>query len=150
MSIPPPNACDPVDIHFHCMLPEIFTHPQCRLWWMSMGKVIASCWSTLGKSSWPDAGWLLDHYLLMAYSCCGLNWVGLVHLSCVWQTTTHKGKPVCGARRNSQLQCRIHHCLCWSIPHMRGSLSQSDAPPHEACPPTVFNLPLSLKGISLH
>ena len=37
-SIPLPNAHDPVDIHFHYMLPEVFTHAQ----WMSMGEVIAS------------------------------------------------------------------------------------------------------------
>ena len=65
-SIPPLNACNPVDIHFHYMLPEVFTCPQWMFWQMSMGEVIASYWSTPGKSSWPDVGWLPDHYLLMA------------------------------------------------------------------------------------
>ena len=55
MSIPLPNVCDPADIHSHYMLPEVFTHPQWMLWWTSTGEVIASHWSTPGKSSWPDA-----------------------------------------------------------------------------------------------
>ena len=65
-SIPLPNAHDPVDIHFHYMLPEVFTHPQWMLWQTSMGEVIASHWSSPGKSSWPDVGWSPDHYLLEA------------------------------------------------------------------------------------
>ena len=31
MSIPPPNACNPVDIHTQYMLPEVFAHPQWML-----------------------------------------------------------------------------------------------------------------------
>ena len=66
MSIPLPNICDPVDIHAHYTLPEVFTHSQWMLWWTSMAEVIASHWSTPGKSSWPDVGWMSDHHLLVA------------------------------------------------------------------------------------
>ena len=66
MSIPPPNACDPVDINSHYTLPEVFTHHQWMLWWTSMGEVVASHWSTPGRSFWPDTGWLPDHHLLVA------------------------------------------------------------------------------------
>ena len=65
MSIPPPNVCNPVDIHAHYTLPGIFTHLQWMLQQMSMGEVVASCWSIPGKSFWPDAGWTSDHHLLM-------------------------------------------------------------------------------------
>ena len=64
-SIPLPNACDPVDIHTHYTLPEVFTCPQWMLWWTSTGEVVACHWYTPGKSSWPDAGWTSDHHLLM-------------------------------------------------------------------------------------
>ena len=57
---------DPVNIHFHYTLPEVFTHPWWMLWWTSIGEVITSHWSTPGKSWWPDVGWLPDHYPLMA------------------------------------------------------------------------------------
>ena len=63
---PPPNTHDPVDIHFHYTLPEVFTHPLWTLQWMSMGEVITSHWSTPGKSCWPGAVWLPHHYPLMA------------------------------------------------------------------------------------
>ena len=36
------KQCNPVDIHFHYTLPEVFTHPQWMLQWTSMGEVIAS------------------------------------------------------------------------------------------------------------
>ena len=61
-----PNACDPVDIHSHYTLLEVFTHLQWTIWQMSTGEVIASHWSTPVKSCWPDGGWSLDHYLLVA------------------------------------------------------------------------------------
>ena len=64
-SISLPNVCNPVDIHSHYTLPEVFTCPQWMLQWMSMGEVIASHWSTPRKSSWPDTGWMSDHHLLM-------------------------------------------------------------------------------------
>ena len=65
-SIPLPNEHDPVHIHSHYMLPEVFTHPQWMLWQTSMGEVIASCWSIPGKSCQPDTGWSPNHYLLIA------------------------------------------------------------------------------------
>ena len=71
---PLPNTCDPVDIHFHYTLPEVFIHPLWMLQWMSMGEVITSHWSTPGKSCWPDAGWSPDHYPLMVYSCYHSPW----------------------------------------------------------------------------
>ena len=65
-SISPPIACNSVDIHAHYTLPEVFTHPQWMLWQMSMVDVIASHWSTPGKSSWPGTQWMSDHHLLVA------------------------------------------------------------------------------------
>ena len=45
----------------------------------------------------------------------GLAGEGLVHLSHTWCTSTHKGMPASDAMRRSQLQCRMHECLCWSF-----------------------------------
>ena len=41
-AIPLPNACNPVDIHTHYMLPEVFTHLQWMLQLTSMGEAVAS------------------------------------------------------------------------------------------------------------
>ena len=42
-SIPLPNVCDPVDIHAHYTLPEVFSHPQWMIQQISTGEVIDSC-----------------------------------------------------------------------------------------------------------
>ena len=42
MCIPPSNAHNPVDIHAHYTLPEVFTHPQWMLQWTTIGEAIAS------------------------------------------------------------------------------------------------------------
>ena len=149
---PLPNACNPVDIHFNSTLPEVFTHPL----WMSSGEVITSCWSTPGKSCWPDVGWSPDHYPLMVYSCYHYPWE-LASLGWGWYIS-----PVLGGHPHTRecqslmwweevgcgggcMTAHIGLLLCRKV-----HLSQSDEPPQMSHLPPIFNLPLFLKGISLH
>ena len=51
----------------------------------------------------------------------GLTQLGLVHLPHVGQTPTHKGMPVSDVMGRSQLQCRMHDCLHWSVTLYKGT-----------------------------
>ena len=90
-------------------------------------------------------------FLLSLSLGVGLTGEGLVYLSCAWWTSTHKGMPVSDAMRRSQLQWRTCDCVvlanhfiwedvCWNLMH---HLTRVFLLP-------VLNLPLSLKGVSLH
>ena len=50
----------------------------------------------------------------------GLTGVGLVHLSHTWWISMHQGMPASDAMRRSQLWCRMHDCLHWSITSYEG------------------------------
>ena len=94
MSIPLPNACNPVDIHFHYMLPVVFTHP----WWMlqqkSTGEVITSHWSTQGSLAGLILGdcqttIFLWHNLAFTPFGSWLNWGGVgTSVPCMTDTNT--------------------------------------------------------------
>ena len=94
-SIPLPNACDPVDIQFHYTLPEVFTHPQWMLWWMSMGKVVASHWST--REVFLAWCWVITRPLSSCGSLAvtplrsGLNWGGAATSVLCLADTPHTG-----------------------------------------------------------
>ena len=59
------DICDPVDLHFHYIIPKAFTLPLWTLQQMSTGEVITSHHSTPGELVWPGAGYLPDNYLLV-------------------------------------------------------------------------------------
>ena len=64
---PLPNTHDPVDIHFHYILPEVFTCPLWMLWWMSMGEVLTSHLTN------PSEVWLAWHWVVARpLSTCGI------------------------------------------------------------------------------
>ena len=44
-----------------------------------------------------------------------LHGVGLVHLSCVWWLSIHKGTPISDAMRRSQFRWRTHDLLHWFV-----------------------------------
>ena len=121
-SIPLSNTCNPVDIHPHYTLPDVFIHLQWMLWLMSMGEGIAFHWSTPGKSSWVDTGWSPDHHLLVGIltvtpSGSRFDWNKTSTSVPTWWT---KGKPCSEAIRRSQLWCRMCGCLCWSVTSYEG------------------------------
>ena len=123
--------------------------------WYPWAEAIASHLSTQG--SLPSL--MLGECTIPSSSCgvvllslplgVGLTGVGLVHLSCAWQTPTCKGTPASDAMRRSQLWCGHVNFHAGLSLHMRGCLLQSDALPHELVLPSVLDLPLPLKGICL-
>ena len=80
----------------------------------------------------------------------GLTGVGLAHLSHAWQTPTHRGIPVSDATRRSQLWCRIHDYLCWSVTSYKGTPAVIWCTTSWGLSSHFLNLPLSLIGVSLH
>ena len=58
---------------------------------------------------------LLWHPLFITSDRGSLVWVGLVHLSCVWQLPIHKGMPIFDMMRRSQFWWRTHDHLCWFV-----------------------------------
>ena len=156
-SIPPPNACDPADIH--CPLHITWSlHPSsvdalADVHGRSCNFPLIHPREVLLAWCWVIARPLSSHGIisLSLPLGVGLTGVGLVHLSHAWQTPTHKGMPVSDAMRRSQLQCRMCDCPCWFVTLYEG-MSGHDLRHHlvRFVLPPIFNLPLSLKGISLH
>ena len=141
---PPPKKCSPVGIHFHYTLPEVFTHPMWTLWWMSMGEVVTSHWSTSGKSCWPGIRLAPDHYILVVYSCFHSPWE-LAWLGWGWYIGPMLGRHPHTRECQSLMwweeadfsgECLTVHVglsLC-----RRVHQSQSDAPPHMPHLPTYL------------
>ena len=102
-----------------------------------------------------------DHhttYLLMVQSFLShplgvcMNGVGLVHLSCAWQTPTHKGTPVSDMQQGGvQFQCRMCDCPHWSVTSYEGmSVIIWCTTSWSLSSYLSLIFVLSLKGISLH
>ena len=111
---PPPNACDPVEIHFHYMLPEVFlssvdvvvdVHGRSHNFLLIHPRevLLALCWVIARPLS------ILGIFSQSLSSGVGLTGVWLVHQSCAWQTPTNKGMPVSDVMRN-RLQWRMCDC----------------------------------------
>ena len=126
-SIPLPNACNPVDIHSHYMLPEVFTHPQWTLWWMATGEFIAS----------------LIHPREVFLAWCWviarpLTFRGIVLLSLALGSRLNWGGAGTSVPCLADTQTQGNTSFWWNEKslHMRGHPPWSDVSPHEACPPT--------------
>ena len=113
---------------------------------MSTGEVIASCWSTPGRSSWPDIGDCQTTIFSQGNLAVTLPrsgaWLGWGWYICPMfgrhlhtrecQLLMHWGEVCCGVGHMTS-------CIGPSL-HMRGHLSWSDTPPCEACPSTWHQL----------
>ena len=99
-SLHPSSVDAPVDIHRRShSFPLI--HPR--------EVFLAWCWVDIRPPSSHGA------VLLSLPLRVGLTGVGLVHLSHTWWTPIHKGTPASDMTRRSQLWCRMHDCLHWSV-----------------------------------
>ena len=76
-----------------------------------------------------------------------LTRLGLSH---TWQTPTNKGMPASDLTRMSQLQCRTHDCLHWSVTSYEGtSVAIWQTTSWGLSSHLSLNLPLPLKDIGL-
>ena len=118
MSFPQPNVHVPFDVYSHVTLPVVFCHPLWMLQWASMVEFpFNPLPEVLLAGHWVTA--------LPIFSCgiisvsppveVGFHWMGLVHLSCAWQTPTHKGMPTSDAMRRSWFWWRMGNLPHWSV-----------------------------------
>ena len=150
---------DPVDIHFHYMLPEVFTHPQMDTLVDVHGRshsfLLIHPREVLLAWHWVIARPLSSHgiVLLSLPLGSGLNWGGTgISVPCLVDTHTQGNTSFWCDEGGSQLWCRMHDCT-----HVGSVTSYKGMSTAIWCTtswgfilPSVFNLPLSLKGISLH
>ena len=137
----PPNAYDPVDIHIHYMLPEVFTLPLWTPHRKSHNFPLIHPREVLLVWHWVVAWPLATHVIILLPLPLGvgLTGVGLVHQSHAWWTPTHKGMPVSDAMRRSWLWWRMCDCLHWSCHFIGGDCwLQSDTTPHMPHLPTYL------------
>ena len=158
MSFPQPNVHELSDIHAYYTLPGVFTYPQLDALVDIHGRshnfplihprevLLAGHWVTTQPLF--SCGTILPSLPLEV----GLHRVGLVCLSHAWSDiyTQEQCQPLI-AMRKSQFWWRMCDCLHWSS-HLVGGDICHNLTHHLTCLifPPIPNLPLSLKGISLH
>ena len=118
---PQPNVHDPVDIHtpLHITVslhpssvdPPVDVHGRSHNFPLLHPREVLLAVHLLTAQPLFSCGVIISSLPLEV----GLHGVGLVHLSCAWWTSIHKGTPTSDAMRWSWFQSRMHDCLQWSI-----------------------------------